>query len=548
MSDFLTWAQGLERDPSPPPQPKARPARPESGNRGAVSVPTDEEESEKECRPRPAGADLEIEAGGLRPSPQRASKESESGSSILSCVANLANTNMGVGMLALPSAMADAGMAGGVALILLSAAIATFGSALIADCVDAVGRPATMSKVTCNAMALLPRPLGVAGIVLVDVAVVVIATSCAIGYLIVVGDTMPEIKDWFGGVYDSVDSDAEAAAIGVGATPPQQHSAFDSREFWILAVLPVIVPLAYLRRIDSLRFASYLVVGCVGLILLTVALFATQPTPLFDPCAGSGELGGQRRRLSGCHGPVVPLRDPQHLLTALPTFLFAYAAQINVPAIMSELRQPTPARVRAVLLGGVGLTTTCYLVVAGGGYYTYGAYVTGDLLLAYPSAAIVARLALIFVVVFSHPVVSFPVAACISNSCSLIAGCCHGKGPQEVSATLSSPPPTDDGAASSRFVNEPMHATVIALYLLGTTIVALSVSDLGLVIALAGAVSATIAVFIAPGACFVALHRAQGCGLKRVLAATLGVTGVVLMPLLAFLVLATDGFLGPEWT
>ena len=548
MSDYLTWAQGLERDPSPPPQPKAKPVRPET-NRGAVSVPT-EEEPEKECSPRPAGADLEIEAGGLRPSPQRASKEPESGSSILSCVANLANTNMGVGMLALPSAMADAGMAGGVTLILLSAVIATFGSTLIADCVDAVGRPATMSKVTCNAMALMPRPIGVAGIVLVDVAVVVIATSCAIGYLIVVGDTMPEIKDWFGGEYDSVDSDAEADTIGAGAAPPQQHSAFDSREFWILAVLPVIVPLAYLRRIDSLRFASYLVVVCVGLILITVALFATQPSPLFDPCAGGGEGGGQRRRrLSGCHGPVVPLRDAQHLLTALPTFLFAYAAQINVPAIMSELRQPTPARVRAVLLGGVGLTTTCYLVVAGGGYYTYGAYVTGDLLLAYPSAAIVARLALIFVVVFSHPVVSFPVAACIANSCSLLAGCCRGKGPQEVSATLGAPPPTDDGgAASSRFVREPMHATVIALYLLGTTIVALSVSDLGLIIALAGAVSATIAVFIAPGACFVALHRAQGCGLKRVLATTLGVTGVVLMPLLVFLVLATDGFLGPEWT
>ena len=89
---------------------------------------------------------------------------------------------------------------------------------------------------------------------------------------------------------------------------------------------------------------------------------------------------------------------------------------------------------------------------------------------------------------------------------------------------------------------------MIGLYLVGTTAVALCVSDLGLVIALAGAVSATIAVFIAPGACFVALHRAQGRGRKRVLAATLGVTGVVLLPLLVFLVLATDGFLGPEWT
>ena len=66
---------------------------------------------------------------------------------------------MGVGMLALPSAMADAGAVGGVGLLLLSAAIATFGSHLLAECVEAVGRPATMSKVTRSAMAPLRAKL-----------------------------------------------------------------------------------------------------------------------------------------------------------------------------------------------------------------------------------------------------------------------------------------------------------------------------------------------------------------------------------------------------
>ena len=53
------------------------------------------------------------------------------------------------------------------------------------------------------------------------------AGSCATSYLIVVGDSMPPVK---------------AAVFGPGS------GILDAREFWIMAALVVVVPLAFLRR------------------------------------------------------------------------------------------------------------------------------------------------------------------------------------------------------------------------------------------------------------------------------------------------------------
>ena len=82
------------------------------------------------------------------------------------------------------------------------------------------------------------------------------------------------------------------------------------------------------------------------------------------------------------------------------------------------------------------------------------------------------------------------------------------------------------------------------LYLCGTTVTALLVTDLGIVVSLAGAASATAVIFIAPGACYCTLHP-QGRLWNA--AAALWVLGGILMPLLVVLVLAAHGHLGEEW-
>lgn len=550
---------------------------------------------------------------------------------------------MGVGMLALPSAMASAGIVGGTAMLCVAAVIATFGSHLLAECVDRVGRPATLSNLT-------ERALGRFGIVLVDLSAVIIGTSCAIGYLIVVGDTLPEIREWL-----LVDAD--------------DASIFAAREFWILAACPIIAPLAFLRRIDSLRFASLVVVGCVAIIIVTVILFAVEPSALFDPCADFAEPAARAFASShssapaesvACRGEVRLGGDGPRTLGALPTCLFAFAAQINVPSIASELRDPTPRRVLATLVGGTCLTVFGYLVVAIGGYATYGSRVTGDLLISYPRAAVIARVALVFVVILSHPVVSYPVSGCISNSASILSaavGCrkqraritggggagggvvgggrsanettggmaaqedeaasttqvsapslalpkapaheqvegsvqetaaeahtpeshapeAHAEAhaqqemrghalaqvqaqqleeeaarAQEQAARTEAKAPTlleqpSDPNGGTTFVTERRKAFVIAMYLFTTTVIALNVTDLGIVVALAGAVAATTLVFIAPGACYYMLFRERRPGAKTKLAALLAMAGCALLPLLVLLVLASRGYFGEAW-
>ena len=97
-----------------------------------------------------------------------------SGATLASSIANLTNTNVGVGMLAMPAALASAGWVGGLSLLAFAALASAFASSLLVDCVDHVGRPATLSCITSAAFGPLGRAL-------VDVAVASFCASCAIG-------------------------------------------------------------------------------------------------------------------------------------------------------------------------------------------------------------------------------------------------------------------------------------------------------------------------------------------------------------------------------
>ena len=199
---------------------------------------------------------------------------------------------------------------------------------------------------------------------------------------------------------------------------------------------------------------------------------------------------------------------------------------------------PTRPRMWRVLVGGTALTTTCYLLVAGGAYATFGSRVDADLLVSYPRAAIVARVALVYVVVLSHPVVSYPVSGSVKSLMKLCGAARRSSvaAAPSSSAAATAPP---KGGAFVRLIS--LQGAIIALYLFGTTLVALIVDDLGVVISLAGAVSATTVVFIAPGACYASLFRNKPeRRTKRRLASALCATGLLLLPLLVSVVILTE--------
>lgn len=267
------------------------------------------------------------------------------------------------------------------------------------------------------------------------------------------------------------------------------------------------------------RYASFFVIVCSAYVMVLMALYVLQPAV----------FGGAPK--AECLGPVDATSDTWHTLVAMPTFAFSYAWQAQAVPIASELSEPTPKRVTRVFIGAWGVVTAIFAVVGLGGYLSFGRYVKGDLLLCYPDTAEVAtiRLAFAMIVVFSHPVVSYPVSSSVDALLGLCGGvCCRGSRPPIAQ-------PAEDASSDALFVTDTRRRRIIGVYLALTLAVALSVEDLGIIISLSGAIASALLVFIVPGACYLSLVR-KGTTLFRGLALICLVSGVILLPVLAYIV------------
>ena len=171
-----------------------------------------------------------------------------------SCSINLLKTILGAGMLAMPSAFVSLGYIPGIAFILITATLAAFGLHLFVVSSRYVGRSATVNK-----LANLTYP---SLAVLFDFAIALKCFGVAVSYLIVIGGMMPSI----------------VSGLGV------RDSIMLSRQFWLTASAVLLVPLAFLRRMDSLKYTSF--AGLLSVVyLVAVALWefwrpgAVRPPP-----------------------------------------------------------------------------------------------------------------------------------------------------------------------------------------------------------------------------------------------------------------------------
>lgn len=221
------------------------------------------------------------------------------GASLFSGVANLANSILGTGLLALPGAFRDAGMVFGLVFATLSALLGILSLHLLSQSSAVVGRPSTIYSV-CEAA--LPRFS-----ILVDGAIVVGSTLGAAGYQIVAGDSLTHV---FAG------------------TP---------RWAWTLASAALVAPLSVLRRIDMLRFTSTLALLCLLYIALVVVLF-------FVPTAGVPELTPVCNASTAACPPVArAFGEPVATVRALATFTSAYTCQQNLPTVGPRRASAGPA-------------------------------------------------------------------------------------------------------------------------------------------------------------------------------------------------------------
>lgn len=174
---------------------------------------------------------------------------------------------------------------------------------------------------------------------------------------------------------------------------------------------------------------------------------------------------------------------------------------------------PTPRRIRGVIVTSVATCLGVYFLVALFGYFTYGEEVEDNIVNNYPvdhAAVTVGRVFISILVAFSYPLQTHPSRICLDNLYRVVRVDWLQKHTAHYSLL--------------RFHVET--ALLVAL----TFLIGLLVSDLAVVLALVGATGSTTMCYILPGLFYLKMHWEEPWNATKVFAAILSTAGAIIMP------------------
>ncbi|KAH8146992.1 uncharacterized protein LAJ45_09073 [Morchella importuna] len=365
----------------------------------------------------------------------------------LSSVINLMNTIVGAGVLAMPHAMAKFGITLGVFVIVFSGCMSGFGLYLQARCAKYVERG------TASFFSLSQLTYPNASVVF-DAAIAIKCFGVAVSYLIIIGDLMPQVILGFNESAGSIDY-------------------LMDRRFWITAFMLIVIPLSFLRRLDSLKYTSFIALVSISyLVVLVLAHFIIGDT-LSD------------------RGPIRPLIPSSTIdvLSAFPIIVFAYTCHQNMFSIVNEIGDNSHGSTLSVIFGSIGSAAFIYLLVAITGYLSYGDNVAGNIIAMYPGAwtSTVGRAAIVILVVFSYPLQAHPARASVDNVLKWRPARGGAAGRPMIPV------------ARSTEMSDRRFAIITTLILIGTFLTAIMVNSLEKVLAYVGSTGSTSISFILPG-------------------------------------------------
>jgi len=346
------------------------------------------------------------------------SKDSNNGTaSIISCVINLSNTVIGAGMLGLPNAFAESGFIGGCVFLFVSAFFSGIGLHLLAKSAITIGfHENEMSSFYTVANAALPQFT-----ILIDFAVALKCFGVATGYFITVGDCM---VDAFKYILPKEFLTSRYFWILLG----------------LFLVLPIsfFKTLNALRCASSLSL--FIIYGLVVMVILyaqgifdpcfdynnnvNITLIEssasesnnyllTSDADLADSTDDSNEA---------CRGETILISNFMKMIRNLAVFIFSFTCHQNIFSVVNEISNRSQARIDIVIVISVTTALILYLIVSVEGYRTYGSEVKSDIILNYPQTLPVSlmRIAIAFMVILSYPLQLDPSRRCIT---SLVHSC-----------------------------------------------------------------------------------------------------------------------------
>ncbi|KAJ9359909.1 hypothetical protein DTO280E4_4587 [Paecilomyces variotii] len=375
----------------------------------------------------------------------------------ISSVINLLNTIVGAGVLAMPLAMSHFGIVPGICVIIWSGMASGLGLYLQARCAQYLDR----GSASFFALSQITYPNAS---VIFDAAIAIKCFGVGVSYLIIIGDLMPGVVEGF-----------------LGSAP--EHDFLAHRQFWITAFMLVVIPLAFLRRLDSLKYTSIIALVSIGYLVILVLYHFIKADTIAD------------------RGPIRVFKwgGPLPALSSFPVIVFAYTCHQNMFSILNEISNNSHFRTTGVVFASIGSAASTYILVAITGYLSFGNSIGGNIIAMYaPSvSATIGRAAIVVLVMFSYPLQAHPCRASV-DAVLKWRWKSRGSNGNEVSPHRH-PLLGPRGNRPAEPMSDLRFAVITTIIIILSYITAMTVTSLEAVLAYVGSTGSTSISFILPG-------------------------------------------------
>ncbi|CAJ0909566.1 2991_t:CDS:10 [Entrophospora sp. SA101] len=322
-----------------------------------------------------------------------------------------------------------------------------------------------------------------------DLAIAIKCFGVSISYLMITGDLMPEVVKFL-----------------LDKTVSSHFPWLTDRTFWISVAMIFIVPLSFLKRLDSLKHTSSIALIAVVYLIFIVIYYYFAPD--YDP----------------------PPKDKIHFVNLsskffsnLPIFIFSFTCHQNLFTIYNELEFNNQRNINNVIITAIGTSAIVYQIIGIFGYLSFGDDVLPNIISEYNAGLIVTigRIAIVILVIFSYPLQAHPARACLDKVLTFR------------SRTTSTSPTLSDNN-NNRKIDDDLLMKVKYIFLtsgilISSYTIAISVTKLDLVFAFVGSTGSTTISFILPGIFYYKIHQNDPWDRYKIGAALLALYGFLVM-------------------
>lgn len=298
---------------------------------------------------------------------------------------NVSNCAVGAGILSLPYAFETMGIIQATFIFSIFAVVTCLTLQILPLCAKAVGAKSYEE--------MIQKAFGSIVTKIFQVIVILYSFGVITGYIVIIGDLLPPIiSNWAGKDY------------------PNDYWYFSKVFYQVTITICILLPLACLKRLDSLKFASmFAICSVIYFTLLVVVESAID----FDGYKERGEVQSTGETIGES---IVWWNWSTDIFLGIPIMAFAFGGHLQAISIYSELHpnHRTLSNWSIIAILAVLFLSTIYLVV---GALSYLRFLPGEdgnvleqMLLSEPDNIAIqfATIAMVIVVTLSFPLFTWP--------------------------------------------------------------------------------------------------------------------------------------------